>query len=105
MITKIRVMLDYRCYPVWLYDENDNIIDTLLPEELRNTTLDAKFDDLQARYDALFVNTQKEFSFKGFDTVEEKEKFLVDWDNAYNELVAATNGRYLITNEISRTFP
>ena len=31
MISKIRVMLDYKCYPVWLYDEDGDIIDTLYP--------------------------------------------------------------------------
>ena len=36
MVKKIRIMLDYKCYPVWLYDENGDIIDTLLPEELRD---------------------------------------------------------------------
>ena len=47
MINKIRVMLEYRCYPVWLYDEDGDVIDTLLPEELRNDrNLDKKFDEL-----------------------------------------------------------
>ena len=27
MVKKIRVMLDYKCYPVWLYDEDENIVD------------------------------------------------------------------------------
>ena len=29
MIKRIRVMLEYHCYPVWLYDEDDDVIDTL----------------------------------------------------------------------------
>ena len=28
MIKRIRVMLEYHCYPVWLYDEDDDVIDT-----------------------------------------------------------------------------
>ena len=105
MIKRIRVMLEYHCYPVWLYDENDDVIDTLLPEELRNTELDAKFDDLQARYDSLFVNNTKEFSYKGFSSPEEKDKFMSDWQTAYDELVEAVGNRYPITNEIYRAFP
>ncbi len=59
MVKRIRLMLDYGCYPVWLYDENDNLIDTLLPEELRNDhALDTMFDDLQARYENLFINNE-----------------------------------------------
>lgn len=103
MIKKIRVMLDYGCYPVWLYDEEDDVINTLLPEELRsNFELDAKFDDLQARYEALFINNEKEFSYKGFRSDEEKKKFLTDWQTAVDELVAAVDGKYPISNEIDR---
>ena len=80
MIKKIRVVLDYGCYPVWLYDEDGDLIDTLLPEEIRsNVELDSKFDDLQSRYEALFINNSKEFSFVGFKNEYEKQKFLIDW--------------------------
>ena len=104
-IKRIRVMLDYGCYPVWLYDEEGDIIDTLLPEELSsNMDLDAKFDDLQARYGALFINDGKEFSYRGFASNEEKKKFLADWQQAVDELVAAVDGKYPISNEIGLLF-
>lgn len=105
MIKKIRVMLDYGCYPVWLYDEEDDLIDTLLPEEIRsNSKLDSKFDDLQARYEALFVNNSKEFSFQGFQTETDKEQFLSDWKKTVEELVVALNGKYEIIDEIDKAF-
>ncbi len=106
MFKRIRLMLDYGCYPVWLYDEEGGIIDTLLPEELRsNTELDSRFDDLQERYEALFINNEKEFAFKGFSSPEERSKFLLDWQTAVEELVAAVDGKYPISNEIKLTFP
>ncbi len=105
MIKKIRIMLDYGCYPVWLYDEDNDLIDTLLPEEVRsNTELDSKFDDLQARYEALFVNNSKEFSFVGFKSEDEKKKFLSDWKSAIQDLRLATKGRYEIHDEIGEIF-
>lgn len=105
MIKRIRVMLDYGCYPVWLYDEEDDIIDTLLPDELRqNSELDAKFDDLQARYENLFINDGKEFSYYGFKSDEEKQIFLKDWQIAVDELIAAVDGKYPVSNEIERIF-
>ena len=56
MLTKIEIFLDYQCYPVWLYDENDDIIDTLLPEELRSDLeLDSLFDNIQSKYDSLSI--------------------------------------------------
>ena len=102
MIVKLRMLLEYHCYPVWLYDENDRIIDTLLPEELRDDTeLDAKFDDLQARYDALFIDDGIEFSFKGFESPEERQRFLTDWESAVSELRSKTGGRYEIVDDIA----
>ena len=96
-------MLEYRCYPVWLYDENGDIVDTLLPEELRGDhDLDAKFDNLQARYDALFVDNAHEFDFIGFRSEESKQRFLSDWKIAVQELKDKTNGRYTIIDEIEK---
>ncbi|MBO4676646.1 MAG: hypothetical protein J5633_03765, partial [Oscillospiraceae bacterium] len=80
-------MLEYGCYPVWLYNENGLVIDTLLPEELRNDReLDAQFDDLQARYEALFINDEHVFDYVGFESEAEKAAFLSDWQKAVNEL-------------------
>lgn len=101
MLKSIRTMLDYKCYPVWLYDENGDVIDTLLPEELRNDKeLDAKFDNLQGRYDSLFVDNEHEFLYVGFKTEAEKEKFLSDWNLAVTELRQKVKGKYPITDEI-----
>ena len=98
MIKTLRIMLEYRCYPVWLYDEEGNIVDTLLPEELRSDSeLDSKFDDLQARYDALFINNAHEFDYVGFKTEADKR--------AVSELRRKTQGRYEIIDEIEKAFP
>ena len=106
MIKTLRLMLEYRCYPVWLYDEAGNIIDTLLPEELRDDVeLDSKFDDLQARYDALFINNNHEFAYIGFKTEEEKRIFIKDWEYAVSELRKKTQGRYEIIDDVGKAFP
>ncbi len=105
MITKLRLMLDYNCYPVWLYDEAGRIIDTLLPEDLRSDTeLDAKFDDLQARYDALFINNEHEFSYVGFKSESEKELFMNDWNAAVSELKVKVAGKYEVVDDIDLSF-
>lgn len=105
MIKTLRLMLEYHCYPVWLYDENGEVVDTLLPEELRSDLeLDSKFDALQARYDALFIDNEHEFSYKGFRSDEEKEDFLNKWNEAIEELAAKVNGKYLIVDDIDKAF-
>lgn len=98
-------MLDYHCYPVWLYDEDGYVVDTLLPEELRDDAeLDAKFDDLQARYDALYVDNEHEFYFKGFNSEEDKQQFLEDWRLAILELQEKSKGKYEIVDDIKMQF-
>jgi len=105
MIKTLRLMLEYHCYPVWLYDENGNVVDTLLPEDLRSDTeLDSKFDDLQTRYDSLFIDNSHEFSYTGFKSEEEKSVFLNDWKSAVNELTSKTNGKYIIIDDIDKAF-
>lgn len=101
MIKKLRLMLEYGCYPVWLYNEKDHIVDTLLPEDLRSdTALDSKFDDLQARYESLYINNSHEFTYVGFKSEDEKQSFVNDWQSAVAELTEKTNGKYEIVNDI-----
>lgn len=104
MITTLRLLLEYGCYPVWLYDEDGGVIDTLLPEELRSDVeLDRKFTDLQKRFDSLFIDNEKEFDFIGFKSDIEKAQFLKDWKIAVKELKDKTNGKYKIIDDINKS--
>ena len=105
VIKKLRLMLEYGCYPVWLYDEEGFVEDTLLPEELRNDhSLDAMFIDLQNRYEALFINDEHVFDYIGFKTEAEKNAFLSDWQKAVNELTEKAKGKYEIVDDIGKSF-
>ena len=100
-IKYIRLLLEWGAYPVWLYDDEGGVIDTVLPEELKdNTELEAMFDDLQDRYDALFISDEHEFSYKGFASQEEKERFLKDLDIARDKFISACEGKYDIVNDL-----
>ena len=104
MVKSIRLLLEYGCYPVWLYDEEGGVIDTRLPDELRNDTeLDAKLTELQERYEALFVNNEIEFSYIGFKSSDEETAFNTDMLNAIRELKEKLDGKYEIVDDISRT--
>ena len=105
MITTLRLMLDYKCYPVWLYDEKGSIVENMLPDELQSDhKLDAAFDDLQARYDALFVDNDREFSYKGFPSKEDQSSFLADWHHVAEALKRKVAGRYRVIDDIGLTF-
>ena len=52
MIKKIRLMLEYNTYCIWLYDENDEIIDNDNPPEWDDDeTLTQAFMAVSDRYD------------------------------------------------------
>ena len=102
MVIKLRLLLDYRCYPVWLYDEGDNIVDTLLPEEMRSDTeLDGKFDRIQAKYDSLFKNDGIEFSYIGFSSDEDKKAFIAEWEDAMSDLRVKSGNKYIIVDDVT----
>ena len=104
MMKKIRLLLEYGTYPVWLYAEDGGIIDTRLPDELRNDTeLDARFSDLQRRYHALFINNEIKFSYVGFKSSDEEAAFNADMLDAIRELKEKLDGKYEIVDDISHT--
>ena len=105
MIVKLRLMPEYGCYPVWLIDEHGCIVDTRLPDELRtDTELDAGFNEIADRYEALFINNEREFSYMGFSSPEEKNRFLRDWNALVEEITRKMGGRYEIVNDIGKAF-
>lgn len=83
----IRIQLEYKCYPVWLYDDEGLVEDTALPPELSDDRgLDERFGSIQERYDATYVDTQTEFYNRGFATPEEEAAFRSDLSAAIAEL-------------------
>ena len=75
----MRIRLEYKCYPVWLYDDDGLVEDTALPPELSgDRELDERFRSIQERFDATYVDTPKDFYNKGFATPEEEAAFRSD---------------------------
>ena len=78
MKKKIRALLDWKCGPLWLYDEkgffiaNDN--ETILNlYEYPNLIKDLNY--IQERHDSLAFDNKFEFRYVGFETTEEADKF------------------------------
>lgn len=71
-MSAIKIRLEYKCYPVWLYDDDGIVEDTALPAELSDDgELEERFRSIQERFDATYVDTPTEFYNKGFATPEE----------------------------------
>ena len=73
----IKIMLEYKCFPTWIYDENDIFVDNDLPEDIaQNKELDAKLVKLQEIFDSLYIDTPSEFSSRGFKSFNERAEFI-----------------------------
>ena len=86
-MTKMKIQLEYKCYPVWLYDDEGFVEDTALPPEPTDEReLDEKFRSIQERFDATYVDTPAEFYNKGFASPDEEAAFSADLKAAMDEL-------------------
>ncbi|MFU2164940.1 hypothetical protein ACMZ6Z_09240 [Streptococcus pluranimalium] len=83
----IKVSFEYKCFPLWIYDESGDFLDNDLPVELVNDNeLDKKLRALQSVYDGLFINESKLFKFNGFADRKAEEQFYKEIDIIVREL-------------------
>ena len=105
MIKTIRLMLEYNTYCVWLYNEDGEIIDNDNPpdwdddQELTNA-----FMAVSDLYDTFFIDNEKEFKYIGCPNEETREKLLALIDKAVDIITKKNNGKYVIQNDIHRSF-
>jgi len=70
---KIKIFLEYKCFPMWVYNENDELVENDLVEELKNDAeIDNMFVEIQSIYDGLYEDDAINFEFKGFTNEIEK---------------------------------
>jgi len=101
MKKEIRLMLDYQCYPIWIYDDKGNYIDNDYVQEIKtDNNLVALLEKLQNSYDSLYLNTNKEFKYVGFNSNNERQEFEEMVSKIYNILVILLSDKYLIKNMI-----
>ena len=101
MIKKIRLLLEYNTYCVWLYDENDEIIDNDNPPEWNDDQeLINAFMTVSDIYDTFFINNEKKFRYigcKSTDTLCNLENAIT---RAVEMITIKNNGKYELINNI-----
>ena len=101
MITKIRLLLEYNTYCVWLYNENDEIIDNDNPPEWNDDQeLTDAFMAISDIYDTFFVDNEKEFAYIGCKDESTLKKLKSAVNHAIDIISAKNNGKYEIVNDI-----
>lgn len=92
----IRIKLEYGCFPVWIYSENNSLIENDLPPHLvGDVEVDPMFVHIQQIYDSLYLNNSKEFKYVGFKNKEEKEAFGRELFNAIELLKKKISKAYI----------
>ena len=105
MVKKIRLLLEYNTYPIWLYNEDDEVIDNDNPpewdEDQQLTDLFMAVSDL---YDTFFIDNNREFTFVGCPDIETREKLISLVESAVSYLMDKNKGKYTIQNDIRYEF-
>lgn len=100
-MSEVRLFLDYKCYPVWVYDEAGFLEENDLPNELKkDKDLDVKLTHLQDKYNNLFTDTEIEFRYNGFNDENENEKFLREFTEIQKELEKKLKNKYKVVSKI-----
>ncbi|EAF4346798.1 TPA: hypothetical protein ACSZAL_01845 [Listeria monocytogenes] len=86
---ELRLFLDYKCYPVWVYNDAGILKENDLPDELK-----------QDEYDKLFIDTEIEFRYEAFKDEKEKEEFLHEFIEVQKYLKETLGKEYNIVNKI-----
>ena len=93
----IRIKLEYDCFPVWIYNDNNELIENDLPPYLiGDADIDPIFVHIQEIFDSLYLNDGKEFRYIGFRNQEQQELFGKELSLAMNMLKSKLNSEYII---------
>ena len=100
-MNRIVLQMEYRCFPMWIYNEKGEVIENDLAPELQNDkSIESLLDNIQAQFDALFLDTAAEFTYLGFKDQEKKQKFIAQVHQAENLIKDKLDGQYKVVNLI-----
>ena len=93
----IRIKFEYKCFPVWIYSDDNILIENDLPANLiGDSDIDPQFVALQEKYDSLYVDDGKEFRFKDFENDKCKEDFIAELNNAIETMKQKIGDDYIV---------
>ena len=102
MKKEIRLMFDYECYPIWIYDEEGNFIDNDLINEIEeDDKMVAILEELQNEFESLYLNNQEEFKYIGFSSETGKQGFAQKVQRVYSSLCNLLDEKYIVKNMVN----
>ena len=102
MKKEIRLMLDYGCYPIWIYDENGNFVDNEIMDEIEgHQEILLMLEQLQVEFESLYINNHNEFAYVGFSSETNKHEFEAKLQRVYFSLCNLLGGKYVVRNMVN----
>ena len=96
---KIKIILEYKCYPMWIYNEDNEFIDNDLVDELKDDSeLDSILMNIQDMYDKLYEDDELSFKYEGFKDENKKKKFILEIQKVIDLIKLKVNDKYIIEN-------
>lgn len=93
----LRIKLEYGCFPVWIYNENNELVENDLPPYLiDDVEIAPTFVHIQEMFDSLYLNNEKEFRYIGFRDQEQRELLGKELLRAINLLKVKLNSGYTV---------
>lgn len=98
----LKLALEYRCFPIWVYDEQDTLMANDSPEEIKtNKEMDDKLILLQEKYNNLFIDDGVHFQYIGFKNTSDKQSLENSIREIYVEIKSLIKDTYQIENLIT----
>lgn len=99
---KIKFMLEYQCSPIWVENEEGELLGNGLPCELATDyELSSLLDIIHKTFDDLYENNEVYFGYHGFSNKNEKEEFINQVNKAIDMLKRKAGNSYLIQIDLN----
>ncbi len=98
----VRLMLEWGCDPVWVYEEDGIASWPGLPGDLENNKdLVSLMNKISDKHDSQYINIEKEFTGVGFKTEAERKEFKQDLIKFSAMVKAAVGNKYKFVDDFN----
>lgn len=94
-----------RALPLWVYNEKGELIDTYVVPDLENdTSLVQLLDEIQDRFNNLYIDNPNVFEYKGFESTDERVEFIQVVNETAEYIENKLKGVYRVENRATMFF-
>lgn len=95
---KIKFLLEYQCLPIWLYNENGELLENGLSQLYKNEfgeNICLRIKGLQNKFDKLFEDNESHFQYLGFKNEIERQKFICEAEEIIKLIKSKASKRFI----------